>query len=201
MGEGCSLPEAPGGPPPTFQAQRSALCCPHQGLSLAPTSSLPLMMILWSCAPPSPVNLGRPPSQTLHRITSAGSPWSREVTGSRDLDMGDGVFVQPTSGPCDMVLLAVESARDAQEGWMQSRSPREMPLPPGASGTHAGEFPHLFPLIPRTWGAARRGSRGHTRLPPPGAGSAAGPFGPSVLHCGWGQLLEPPEGLGLGVCV
>ena len=108
--------------------------------------------------------------------------------------MGDSVFVQPTSGPCDVVLLAVESARDAQEGWVQSRCPREMPLPPGASGTHAGEFPHLFPLILSTWGAARRGSRGHTRLPPPGAGSPAGPFGPRVLHCGRGQLLEPPEG-------
>lgn len=161
MGEGLLSPGGPWGPTPTFQAQRSALCCPHQGLSLTPTSCLPLMTTLWSCAP-FVVNLGGPPSwdPSPHHICRA--PWSCEVTGSRDLDVGGRVvFVQPIPGPCDTVLLAVESARDAQgasqEGWVQSRSPRERPLTPGDSGTHTLKFPCLSPLILSTWGAARRG--------------------------------------------
>lgn len=118
--------------------------------------------------------------------------------------MGGWCLCSTHSGP-DAVLLAVESARDAQRPLRRGgcrADPAEGKAPDSwRLRDHALGLP--LSLDPQAHEELQGGgSRGHIRLPPPGAGSPAGPFGPRVLHCEGGSCWSPQRGLRLEVvCV
>ena len=103
---------------------------------------------------------------------------------------------------CQSVGLPASDAQGAsQEGWVQSRSPREMPQPPGAVGTHTGEFPCFLPLIPSAWGAVG-GWQGSHQAPPTGCRLTCRTLWPKDGSLGGGACWSPQRGLRLGVlCV